>query len=83
MKINLKIIIVFSIMIIALVLTVGFISFQSLESAVINSEINNMQTDIISKADGANATIPTTKVTIMNSEPISFEFMDPANSKPL
>src|SRR4029077_16094970 len=54
MKINLKISIVFSIMIIALVLTVGFISFQSLESAVINSEINDMQTTILSKADAVN-----------------------------
>jgi signal transduction histidine kinase len=54
MKINLQIIIVFSIMIIALTLTVGFISFQSLESAVINSEINNMQAGIISKADQIN-----------------------------
>src|SRR5437660_1716272 len=54
MKINLKIIIVFSIMAIALVLTVGFISFQSLESAVIDSEINNMQTTIQSKADEIN-----------------------------
>ena len=41
-------------MIIALVLTVGFISFQSLESAVINSEINDMQTTVVSKADAVN-----------------------------
>ncbi len=30
-------------------------------------------------ADGANAIMPTTRVKTTNSEPISFDFMDPAN----
>jgi len=54
MKINAKIIIVFSITIIVLVESVGLISFQSLQSAVIDSEVNNMKVDIASKADQIN-----------------------------
>ena len=54
MKINAKIIIVFSITIIILVESVGLISFQSLQSAVIDSEVNNMKADIASKADQIN-----------------------------
>src|SRR2546430_5997285 len=54
MKINAKIIIVFSITIIVLVESVGLISFQSLQSAAIDSEVNNMKVDIASKADQIN-----------------------------
>ena len=54
MKINAKIIIVFSITIIILVESVGLISFQSLQSAVIDSEVNHMKADIASKADEIN-----------------------------
>ncbi|TLX83136.1 MAG: HAMP domain-containing protein [Thaumarchaeota archaeon] len=54
MKINQKIIIVFSITIIILVEVVGFISFQSLESAVIDSGVNDMKTNIASRVDQIN-----------------------------
>src|SRR5437660_9674725 len=54
MKINRKIIIVFSITIIVLVESVGLISFQSLRSAVMDSEVNNMKADIASNADQLN-----------------------------
>ena len=64
MKINAKIIIVFSITIIVLVESVGLISFQSLQSAVIDSEVNNMKVDIASKADQINQL----QVLIQNSD---------------
>ena len=54
MKINRKIIIVFSITIIVLVESVGLIGFQSLQSAVIDSEVNHMKADIASNADQIN-----------------------------
>ncbi|HET6457827.1 MAG TPA: hypothetical protein VFG24_02980, partial [Nitrosopumilaceae archaeon] len=50
MKINAKLIIAFSITIIVLVESVGLISFQSLQSAVIDSEVSHMKADITSNA---------------------------------
>lgn len=54
LKINYKIIILFSIIIIIIVGSVSYISFQSLEYAVINSELSEMQSQVRLKANLIN-----------------------------